>query len=127
MKINMKYGIAFIILFIVEAFIALFVRDTIIRPFVGDVLVVILVYAFIRIFVAKPIKLLPIYVFLFAAAVEAMQYFNIVQLLNLQDNALARVVLGTTFDVKDILCYLVGAIILMGWQQWEKRHNTIGR
>lgn len=120
MKINMKYGIAFIILFMVEAFIALFVRDNIIRPFVGDVLVVILVYAFIRIFVAKPIRLLPIYVFLFATAVETMQYFNIVQLLNLQDNALARVILGTTFDVKDISCYLVGAIILMGWQQWEK-------
>lgn len=121
MKINKKYVMAFIVLFIVEVLIALFVRDAFIRPFVGDILVVILVYCFIRAVIVKPIKFLPAYVFLFAAAVEVAQYFNIVELLNLQDYALARVLLGTTFDMKDILCYLVGGLILIGWERWEKR------
>ena len=69
------YAICFIGLFIVETLIALFVRDAFIRPYMGDVLVVILIYCFARIFITEPLRGLPLWIFLFACCIEAFQYF----------------------------------------------------
>ncbi len=120
MKINKRYLLVFIVLLIIEVIIALFVRDTIIRPYIGDILVVILMYTFIRGFIKKPIKYLPVYLFIFAFAVEIAQYFRIIDILNLHDNKLAATIVGTSFDIKDILCYLVGTIVLIIWERVER-------
>lgn len=47
-----------------EVLIALYVRDRFIRPYVGDMLVVVLVYSFVRIFLPTGIPRMPFYVFL---------------------------------------------------------------
>ena len=117
MKINIKYIFSFIILFMLETFIALFVHDTIIRPYIGDILVIILMYTFIKGFIQKPLKFLPIYLFVFASAVEVVQYYRVVDLLNLENNRILSTIIGTSFDIKDILCYLVGSIILIMWEK----------
>ena len=117
MKINLKYLIAFLIFFITEVLIALFVRDKIIRPFIGDVLVIILMYTFIRSIIQRPIKALPIYLFLFAVMIEITQYFHLVDRLGLKDNKLMSTIMGTTFDIRDILCYFAGTIILIIWEK----------
>lgn len=113
MKINYKYLISFIILFIIEVIIALFIDDKIIRPYIGDILVIILMYTFIRSFIKKPIKFLFIYLFFFATFVEVMQYFNILEILGLQNNRFLSIIFGSVFDIKDVLCYLIGSIILL--------------
>ena len=43
------YGLCCMVLFSIETLIALYVHDTVIRPYVGDMLVVVLVYCFVRI------------------------------------------------------------------------------
>lgn len=116
MKINIKYLAAFFVLFVTEVLIALFVKDRIIRPFVGDVLVVILMYTFIRGFTQKPKKLLPLYLFIFAAMVEMAQFFHLVDRLGLRDNKLIATIMGTSFDIRDILCYFAGMAILVAWE-----------
>jgi hypothetical protein len=121
MLLNKKYILNFIILLIVEIIIALFIHDAVIRPYIGDILVVILIYCLVRGFIAKPIKHLHIYIFLFAAAVELVQYFRIVELLNLQNNKAASIMIGTSFDIKDILCYFAASLILVIWERIEKR------
>ena len=121
MGINKKYLIAFFIFLIIEVIIALFIRDNIIRPYVGDILVVILLYTFIKSFVKKPIKFLPLYIFIFSVMVEILQYFNVVKILNVQDNKVLSTIIGATFDIKDILCYLIGCIILMVWEVLQSR------
>lgn len=115
MKINFRYLKAFIAIFLVELFIAVFVHDRIIRPYIGDILVIVLLYTFIKIFTKKKIRLLPVYLFVFAAFVEGMQYFNIVKVLGLENNKVLSIIIGSTFDIKDILCYLAGSIILLIW------------
>lgn len=102
----------FAVLFLTEVWIALFVHDQFIRPYIGDVLVVIVVYSFVRIFCPEGIHMLPLYVFLFAVFVEGLQYFHLVELLGLQDNAFARMALGSVFDWKDIWSYAVGCMLL---------------
>lgn len=110
---RVTYFIVTIVLLVIEVLIALFVHDNIIRPYVGDVLVVAVIYTFIRIFIPNKVKLLPLYIFLFSAFVELMQYINIVKLLGLQDNKFFSVLVGTTFDIKDIICYGVGCLLII--------------
>lgn len=120
MKINRKYLSAFAFLLVTEIIIALFVHDAFIRPYFGDVLVVILMYTFIRGITEKAIRFLPGYLFIFAASVELAQYFHVVQLLRLQNNRLISVILGASFDMNDILCYFTATVILIVWQWFEK-------
>lgn len=112
MKKRAVYIVLTILLLTVEVLIALFVHDRIVRPYIGDMLVVVVIYTFIRIWIPDALRLLPLYVFLFATGVEILQYFNLVELLGVSDNRFLRILLGTSFDWKDILCYAVGAVLV---------------
>lgn len=109
---RITYVIIFVILVAIEVLIARYIHDDFIRPYVGDILVVVLVYCFARIFIPKGIKLMPLYVFVFATMVEILQYFRIVEILGLENNTFFRVLLGSVFDVKDIVCYGIGCVLL---------------
>ncbi|MGL4990962.1 MAG: DUF2809 domain-containing protein [Sarcina sp.] len=123
-RFSYKYLISFIIFFIIEILIALFVHDNFIRPYIGDILVIILIYTFIRIFVDNA-KNLPIYIFFFAVFIEVLQLIKIVELLGMQDNKIISIIIGTTFDVKDLMCYFIGSIILIGFEFIKNRKNKI--
>lgn len=112
MRKRIVYIVLTVILLAVEVVITLFVHDRLIRPYIGDILVVVVVYTFVRIWIPDSVRLLPFYVFLFATAVEVSQYFNLVELLGVSDNRFLRILLGTSFDVKDILCYAVGCLLI---------------
>ena len=116
MRKRLFYLTATLVLFAIELCIALFVHDRIVRPFIGDVLVVILIYTFIRIFIPEKVRLLPLYVFIFAVLVEILQYFRIVEVLGLQDNKVMSTIIGTSFDIRDILCYFVGCVFCGIWE-----------
>ncbi|MCW5910752.1 MAG: DUF2809 domain-containing protein [Cyclobacteriaceae bacterium] len=51
---NRNYLVWSLAIFIAEVLIALFVHDSFIRPYVGDVLVVILIYCFVKSFIDLP-------------------------------------------------------------------------
>lgn len=112
MKKRIVYIINFIIIFCIEVLIALYVRDSFVRPYLGDVLVVVLVYSFVRIFSPTGIPKMPFYVFLFACFVEVMQYFHLADTLGITNRA-ARIILGSTFDWKDIASYAVGCVLIV--------------
>lgn len=112
MNKRLIYAFATIILIAVEVLIALFVHDNFVRPYIGDVIVVVVVYCFVRIIIPEKVYLLPLYVFLFAAMVEVLQYFHIVDLLGLGNSTFFRVLIGGVFDLKDILCYGAGCLLL---------------
>lgn len=118
MNSRIKYLVATVILLLIEVLIALFVHDNFIRPYVGDMLVVIVVYTFVRIFIVQKCNILPLYVFVFAASVEILQYFELVKRLGLSDNRFLRVLIGSVFDIKDIICYGIGCIILGGYEYY---------
>ena len=111
LKKRIIYAVLFVVIFVVEVLIALFVRDNFIRPYGGDILVTILICCFVRIFFPEKVKLLPVWVFLFALAVEIGQYFDYVSLLGLADSKFFSIVLGTGFSFIDIVCYVAGCVI----------------
>ena len=122
-KKRIRYLIATVVLFVIELFIALFVHDNFVRPYIGDVLVVVLLYTFVRIFLPEGVRLLPLYIFLFAAGVEVLQYFRIAEVLGVADHRILSVVIGSVFDVKDIVCYGVGCVLL-GAYEWLCQVHT---
>lgn len=80
----------------------------------GDVLVVILMYCFVKSFLEVPALALAGGVLLFAFAIEGLQYLKVVQVLGLENSSLVRTVLGTSFAWLDMLAYVVGTgIVLM--------------
>lgn len=123
-KIRLLYLAGFLIMLFIEVIIALYVHDAFIRPYVGDMLVVVLVYFFVRIIKPEGIKHLPLYVFIFAAGVEILQYFQLVRLLGLESNTFLRIILGSIFDIKDIAGYGAGCLLLWAYERvmgsWRK-------
>ena len=109
------------VLFLTELLIALFVHDQIVRPYIGDVLVTMLVYCFVRMFFPVGIKLLPLYVFIFACVVEFLQYLNFIEVIGLSDNRIAQTVIGASFSWIDIICYGIGCLICWKIQQIKQK------
>ncbi len=108
-----SYAVVALVLLGIEVVIALFVRDAFIRPYVGDVLAVMLVYTGLR--AVAPIGTIPAITatLAIAFAIEAAQALNLLGALGLSGNALARTVLGGSFDWLDIGAYMAGAVIVL--------------
>ena len=110
--INLKYLAAATILFLSMLFIAVFFTGGFIRNHFGDILVVMFICCAVRSVLRNEMKFLWLWVFVFAAAVEIGQYFNLVTVLGLEGNVLAETVIGTTFDPWDILMYFIGCLLM---------------
>ena len=108
---RVAYGLAFAVILVIEILIALFVHDSFIRPYGGDILVTVLICCFMRMIILKKIPFLPLWVFIFAALVEILQYFDIVSFLGLDNIKFFVVLIGNTFSVADIICYAVGCVL----------------
>ncbi len=117
MKFYKSYFLLTIIIFIIEVVIALFINDSFIRPYFGDVLVVILIYCFVKSFFNFPVLKTAIGVLIFSFLIEFLQYLNVVSILGLDDNKIARVVIGTSFSWDDILCYTAGIGIVLFFER----------
>lgn len=123
LKFSKTYFGLTILLFVAEVLIALFLHDNFVRPYVGDVLVVMLIYCFVKSFLDVPEFVLAIGVLLFAFAIEFLQYIKIVHVLGLEKSELMRTVLGTSFAWLDLLAYVVGIGIVLAAEKyiWQKQ------
>lgn len=126
MKLTFRpgYAIATVLVFLIEVLIALYVRDSFVRPYGGDILAVVFVYLGFRAITTMGVGTAAFAAFGVAFLVEIAQALNIITLIGLADNQIARVVLGTSFAWGDIAAYLAGfALILMG----ERIRSTLLR
>ncbi|MEO0894880.1 MAG: DUF2809 domain-containing protein [Bacteroidota bacterium] len=126
MKLSFRrnYALIALALFVIEVLIALYVRDSFIRPKVGDYLVVIFLYCFLMAFVEMKVWKAALIVWLFAIAVECLQYVKIVEVLGWQDSELARVLIGTHFNFEDIVAYSLGILTVLGLEWLVNRQKT---
>ncbi|MCL2620698.1 MAG: DUF2809 domain-containing protein [Defluviitaleaceae bacterium] len=114
-KFSLRYLIATIVLLLAIVAIALWMPSGFIRYHFGDVLIVVFIYSFVRIFVRNRWRWLPFGIFAFAAAVEVGQYFGLVYMLGLGDSQFWRVVIGTTFDWWDLVMYAIGCGLIFAF------------
>lgn len=103
------YILLFVCLLVIEVCIATFVTDAFIRPFLWDLLVVILMYSFLRIFLRYNSIIVALSCLIFAYFIETMQYFELGKHLGL--TGIGEIILGSTFDLLDLIAYSVWCII----------------
>ena len=123
-KPRLFYALLFFALLVTEVLIALYVHDSFIRPYGGDVLVTILLCCFCRIFIPRKLPTLPVYVLLFATAVEISQYFDLVKLLGWENNRFLSVLMGRSFAFLDIICYAVGCLLFFALDFVVQKHSS---
>ena len=113
-----------VVLFLTEVSIALFIEDSVVRPFIGDVLVVVLIYCFLRIFLNLNYWKTAFGVLLFACLIEILQYFDYVKLLGLEQNRVLSVALGRTFELLDFIAYFAGFLLIILTESFYKYNRT---
>jgi hypothetical protein len=122
---NKNYFALATLIFIIEVLIALFVSDSFVRPYLGDVLVVILIYCFIKSFLRLSVLSLAMGVLVLAFTIETLQYFKIVEKLGLGKSQIARTVIGTSFAWADLLAYVVGIAIVLGVEHYRVKRKLV--
>ena len=113
-RLRLGYGLAALLLLVIEVLIALFVKDRFIRPYGGDILVTLLICCVIRVILPQK-YCLPIGggVLLFSRLVEIGQYFDLVDRIGLGHIAFFRILMGTSFAFADIVCYAAGCLLFV--------------
>lgn len=85
-----------------------------VRASLGDILVIILIHAFLR----GSINLAPgrsaILATAFGFVAETLQYFHFAEILGLPHGSILAIVIGTTFSVSDLLMYVIGGLLALG-------------
>jgi len=110
---NLKYFLLTIIIFLVEVLIATKLKDIFfVRAYLGDVIVVMLLYTFVKSFIRTNNQKLILGILIFSCIIEFAQYFNIAEKLGFRPGSLMYIVIGNSFSWIDILCYAVGCLLL---------------
>jgi len=111
LRFSAKNGLKSLVCFIALVVIALYIRDSFIRPTFGDVLVVVWLYYFLASLFSMPVNWLVSLVVLIAFAVELGQLLQVVAWLGIEPSSPLAVILGATFDWKDLLAYSIGGLL----------------
>ena len=112
-KFNKAYFFLFLTLLIIEACIAYFLKTGFIRHSFGDFIVVIMLYCLLKSFInTKPLYLALIVLFV-SFCIEFLQLFNLLEKLNITENEVAKIVLGNTYHINDLIAYTLGIITVL--------------
>jgi hypothetical protein len=113
-KFSLKYFLLTIVIFLIEVLIATKLKDIFfVRAYLGDIIVVILMYTFIKSFIEiNNNQKLILGIFIFSCLVEFAQYFTVADKLGLQPGSVMYIVVGNSFSWIDILCYAAGCLLL---------------
>jgi hypothetical protein len=109
-ELRLIYILFVVILIVIEVIIITLVEDNFVNFYVNKVFVIVFLYCFIRIFIPKKIRLLPLYVFLIACEIALLQYFYFYKFLGLTEDPVMKAVVGTPSMWIDILCYAIGTV-----------------
>ena len=109
---RIRYFIIFFTILIIECLITIFLKKGFIIENIGDILVIPCIYTMLRIIFPTKLKYLDLYVLIFAVLVEILQLLGITTLIA-NNNKILSIALGGTFDIKDIICYILGYILII--------------
>ncbi|MBL7880703.1 MAG: DUF2809 domain-containing protein [Chryseobacterium gambrini] len=123
---NYTYFLATVFIFLTEVLIATKLKDIFfVRAYLGDVIVVMLIYTFIKTFFRiEDNKKLILGILIFSFLIEVAQYFNIAEKLGFRKGSLMYIVIGNSFSWIDILCYFVGCLLLFVFVKFQKNPQT---
>ena len=103
--IRKKSFIIFFVLLATEILIGAYAHGFVIM-YIGDVLVVPEICLFLSAILPEHYNKMPAVTLVIACLTEILQGLDIVDKLGLKKGSLPAIIIGSTFDVKDILCYM---------------------
>lgn len=119
MKRRLVYFCLTILCLIACIFIVILFNDNqFIRGFIGDIIVISLIYFFIKIFYDFHAVKLTVFTLLVAFITEFLQYIKITTFFGLEHNTIAQLILGSVFDPYDLIAYTIGAILVYIIDTW---------
>ncbi|MGK6343459.1 DUF2809 domain-containing protein [Chryseobacterium sp. DT-3] len=128
-KFSLKYLLLTIAIFLIEVLIATKLAHIFfVRAYLGDVIVVMLLYTFVRTFVRINDERLILGILIFSCIVEFAQYFTVAEKLGFRPGSVMYIVIGNSFSWIDILCYAAGCLLLflgLKFTQLKKKKQTI--
>jgi hypothetical protein len=92
--------------------LGLFENDSFIRGFTGDFIIVILIFSFIKLLFNFRSLQVAVFTLALAYLTELLQYFRLISYLGLEDNPVARIIIGATFDPLDLVAYTLGVMVI---------------
>ena len=125
-KKRMAFLIIFLVLLAVEFIIGIFFKGGFVRAYLGDVIVVVVIYAFIRVFIPDDFPFLTLAVFVFALLVELSQIIPLCDFLGIK-NGFIRTLMGTSFSSWDILCYFAGCLTTVPYDIYLFKRKKSGK
>jgi hypothetical protein len=90
--------------------VKLFNDNLLIRGFVGDIIVISLIYFFVKAIYDFNALKLAVFTLSLAFIVELLQYFRLITYLGLEHNRAAQLIIGSVFDPYDLAAYTIGAV-----------------
>ena len=124
MKFNKTYFVLFALFLITEALIAIYLKSGFIRHTFGDFLVVVLMYCFVKSFFDLKPMVVAIGVLIFSFAIEFLQLTNFLKYFNLDNNHIAKIILGSTFHISDLVAYTLGILFVLLVEFIFKNYGT---
>jgi hypothetical protein len=112
-RLRPGYALVALGVFAVEVLIALHVHDAIVRPLVGDALAVVLVYLGLRAVTPLGVRAAALWALGIAFAIEAVQGLRLLERLGVPSSGVLGIVLGSTFDPRDLAAYTAGAVAVV--------------
>ena len=121
LRFHLGYCLFALTIFLIEIAIAKYTSGWV-RSYLGDVLVIVLLYSAIMSVAELNKKLVALFTLIVAFAIEFGQYFKLAERLGFAPDSLAYIVLGNTFSVEDLGCYVVGAILILLFERidWNR-------
>lgn len=83
-------------------------NQTFIRGYIGDLIIVIFLYSLLGFFTRLQPRIIAIIVLTFSFVIEFLQLVKIIDILGIHPTLITSVILGSTFDIFDLLMYLIG-------------------
>ena len=111
-RFHWGYSLLAISLLLIEIAIAKY-SDGWIRSYVGDIIVVILIYSALMAVVNFNKKAVILFTLILAFAIEFSQYFKLAEMLGFEKGSIAYIVLGNTFSAEDLVCYIIGGLLIL--------------
>lgn len=121
-RFHYQYFLATVFIFLLEVLIATVLKNIFfLRAYLGDVIIVMLLYTFIKSFfnIRNDTRLI-FGILIFSFLVEFAQYFNVAEKLGFRPGSLMYIVVGNSFSWIDMLCYAVGGLLLFIFVKRQK-------
>ncbi|WP_411893717.1 DUF2809 domain-containing protein [Winogradskyella sp. A2] len=124
LQFNKYYLVLAHSLFLMEVAIAFIIKTGFIRYTFGDYLVVILLYAIIRGCTNLKVWVSALVVLLIAYLIEMLQLVHFLTYFNLENNPTANLILGSTFQMGDLLAYTLGILTVLIFEHYYANNKN---